>query len=53
MNLQELNLNELTSVNGGDGIIGDIVDLLKELDANWDNLKCRVEDGWDAYDCER
>jgi hypothetical protein len=44
LNLVELNAQEVQEVVGGDGIFKDVVDFVKELDANWDNLKARFRD---------
>jgi hypothetical protein len=44
LNLVELNAQEVKEVVGGDGIFKDVVDFVKELDANWDNLKARFRD---------
>lgn len=49
LNLVELNAQEVQEVVGGDGIFKDVVDFVKELDANWDNLKARFRDGYNSY----
>lgn len=47
--VETLSTQEMRETDGG-GIIGDIVDALKELDANWDELKKRFRDGYNSYE---
>jgi hypothetical protein len=49
LNLVELNAQEVQEVVGGDSIFKDVVDFVKELDANWDNLKTAFMDGYNSY----
>jgi hypothetical protein len=50
LNLVELNALEVKKIEGG-GWIAEAEQALKDLDANWDNLKKRFMNGYNSYHC--
>lgn len=50
LNVIELDNKEVMAIDGG-GWIADLEQALKDLDANWDNLKKRFTNGYNSYHC--